>query len=77
MTDPLLSALRDPVAKDRIVWRDVARHCLCDGTHKHRGNVTAGELADLIESGDERAIDLARSIALAGIAIAVRETRQW
>ena len=69
---PLLSTLREEAIASQIVWRDHPRACTCTGGHPHLGDVTASRLADLVESGDERAQDWLRTIMLMGVAAAVR-----
>ena len=69
-----LATLREPAIRDQAVWMDTPGACLCGGggSHPHYGRVTAGELADLVEFGEERAEDRLRTIVLMGVAAAVR-----
>lgn len=66
-----LSPLREPAIRDQVVWQDVPRTCLCAGDHPHHGDVTASQLADLVDAGDERAEGQLRTILLMGVALAV------
>jgi hypothetical protein len=72
---PILATLREPAIRDQVVWRDHPGACLCHGDHPHFGDVTASRLADLVESGDERAQDWLRTIMLMGVAAAVRNPK--
>ena len=72
-----LATLREPAIRDQAVWMDTPGACLCGGggSHPHYGRVTAGELADLVEFGEERAEDRLRTIVLMGVAAAVRNPK--
>lgn len=75
MNHHLLAILRESAARDRVVWRDVSGACcLCGGPHQHHGPVTAAQLADLVEAGDERATERLRSIVTSGLAMAVLQS---
>ena len=73
--NPILAALREEAIAPQIVWRDHPRACLCHGDHPHHGDVTASQLADLVDAGDERAAEWLRTIVLMGVALAVRSGR--
>lgn len=70
-----LATLREPAIRDVVVWRDHPRACTCTGGHPHFGDVTASQLADLVELGEERAEERLRTIVLMGVAAAVRSGR--
>lgn len=71
----LLTILRESAARDRVVWRDTAGACsYCGSAHAHHGHVTASQLADLVEAGDERATERLRSIVTSGLAMAVLQS---
>lgn len=72
---PILAFLREPAIASQIVWRDHPGACTCTGGHPHFGDVTASQLADLVEVGDERALDRLRTTVLMGIAAAVRNPK--
>lgn len=67
----LLATLREEAIASQIVWRDHPRACTCTGDHPHHGDVTASQLADLVDAGDERAAEWLRAIVLMGVALAV------
>jgi hypothetical protein len=71
----LLSTLREPAIASQIVWSDHPGACLCKSGHPHFGDVSASHLADLVELGDERALDRLRTIVLMGVAAAVRSPK--
>ena len=71
----LTSPLREPAIRDQVVWRDHPRACTCTGDHPHHGDVTASQLADLVDAGDVRAEDRLQAIVLMGVALAVRSGR--
>ena len=73
--NPILAALREEAIAPQIVWRDHPRACLCHGDHPHHGDVTASQLADLVDAGDVRAEDRLRAIVLMGVALAVRNPK--
>ena len=73
--NPILAALREEAIASQIVWRDHPRACLCHGDHPHHGDVTASQLADLVDAGDERAAEWLRTIVLMGVAAAVRSPK--
>lgn len=72
---PILATLREPAIRDQVVWRDHPGACLCHGDHPHHGDVTASQLADLVDAGDKRAEERLRAIVLMGVALAVRSGR--
>ena len=72
---PILATLREEAIAPQIVWRDHPRACTCTGGHPHLGDVTASRLADLVESGDGRALERLRAIVLMGVAAAVRNPK--
>lgn len=71
----LLATLREEAIASQIVWRDHPRACTCTGGHPHFGDVTASQLADLVDAGDERAAEWLRTIVLMGVAAAVRNPK--
>ena len=73
--NPILATLREPAIRDQVVWRDHPRACTCTGGHPHHGDVTASQLADLVDAGDERAAEWLRTIVLMGVAAAVRSPK--
>ena len=73
--NPILAFLREEPIASQIVWRDHPGACLCKGGHPHHGDVTASQLADLVDAGDDRAAERLRAIMLMGVAAAVRNPK--
>jgi hypothetical protein len=72
---PILAFLREEAIASQIVWSDHPGACLCNHDHPNFGDVSASHLADLVELGDERALDRLRTIVLMGVAAAVRSPK--